>query len=250
MMLSLRLLPIGLWLLVGCSPVTKDLEDGGPPDSGGVCLGEVDQAGACVCGPRATGELCDECLPGWSDPARACPQFADDFQRDDGALGPAWEVPNLGVPGAEIVDGRACGTTQSVGLLVAPIESRDFTVRFTFHAESQEGLEAAFAFAQNENLLPAFVAGCDGGFDGCLLQISEFGAEPLADRDSQLVAGVDATFELTVDGDQVSLRLTQTGLTPEVIAATLPAGFETLRLGFIVGRELLSCVDDFSLTIR
>lgn len=239
----------GVLLLFGCSAVTKLPDEEDDPDGGAaVCLGEVDQSGACVCGPRATGDLCDECLPGWSDPARGCPQFSDDFERDE--FGPAWEFPDLGAPPAEIVSGRACGTTQSIVVLAAPIASRDFTVRYTFFAEAAGGRETGFVFADNDTFLPTFLAGCDGGGDSCLAFIGRFGEEPLVQRDSELLEQSDAVLELSVQGDEVSLRITQTGIVPEVISTALPAGFETLRVGVLVGREGLSCVDDFSVTIR
>jgi hypothetical protein len=226
----------------------------GQIDAGAECPGDVDADGACLCGPREAGELCEDCAEGWSGPEAGCAEFFDNFNRSAGALGGGWEPVTL--PGAEdalIVNNRACGDVQSVGFLAEPIGSAALTASFEFEAANQAGLEVAFLFSPDDDLSTVYIVGCEGGNDECTLKIGRLTETYEEVAVPELAPSQRYRFELSISPGNANIHIWENGSPVADLEANLPVFDEVRRLGFIVGRQndnALSCIDDFSVTIQ
>jgi hypothetical protein len=247
---------IGIALLVpACGTVHADLPDAGTDAP--TCGGTLDNNGECVCPARFVAPECTACEPGWS--GNDCSTFNDNFNRTSGALGP--EYANLTVALAEdalIVNNRACGDIQAIGLLDQLIDSTSVTAQLNFDPGGAEGQEFSFIMSSDADLSSlgnVFLAGCDGGGGTCTLRIGSASSNPLVEKTlaAAIPAGMFSQANLSVDAsNQITLSLTVAG-TAEQVNAQLPAGFTIQRLGFIVGRQsdnVLSCIDDLSVHVN
>jgi hypothetical protein len=259
----MRLLALAISLVIGtaCGGVNEagDGDGDGDGDAGETCGGTVDTDGNCICEPRFAPPACDTCAEGWT--GASCESFADDFGRGAGPLGPTYLEVSTGLAeAAVIVNGRACGDVQSVGVLAEPMRSRNFAAQVTFDPGSLAGQEVSFLFSRNPDLESPnglFFAGCDGGGDACTLRIGEVNQVPLAESATPIdltAGGSDALIELSIDGSgNIFLTLTQLGMPETNLTAQLATPFDVERFGFIVGREpdgSLSCIDDLQVTVE
>jgi hypothetical protein len=226
----------------------------GQADGGPECPGDVDDDGACVCAPREAGVICDECAPRWTAPETGCTEFFDDFNRSSGPLGEGWG--GISLPIAEealIVNGRACGDVQSVAFLAETIEATSLTASFSFESANEFGLEVAFLFSPDDDLSTVYIAGCDGGGEVCTLKIGRLTQTFAETEVPAFGAGTRYDFELDLDDGEVQIRIFDGPTEIASVDASIGGGLEIRRFGFITGREsdgALSCIDDFTLTVR
>lgn len=241
-------------LLLACGNVTENGDGDG--DAGQDCAGTVDNDGNCICPPRQVAPEC-ACAAGWG--GDDCEFFTDDFNRAAGALGPIYDDITLlpGVQDALVINNRACGDVQSVGLLTEVLDSPRISAQVSFDPGSLEGQELNLIMSDDDDLQSFFLAGCDGGGGNCTLRIGELNQLPLAEEGAvnPMPAGMLHRFELNVDGaNNISLRLTIAGGGGNAeINTSLPAGYNIRRFGFVVGREpdsINSCIDDLAVQVN
>jgi len=237
-----------------CGSVKANVDAG---TDGPACGGTVDTSGNCICPARHTPPECTACAPGWS--GADCSTFSDNFNRSAGALGSNYA--DLTVALAEdalIVNNRACGDVQALGILDQLIDSPQISAQLSFDPGSTTGQEFNFLLSSDAALASlgdVFLAGCDGGGGTCTLKIGSASGAALAQRQlTEIIpAGSLSQATLTVDGsNNINISLVING-SIEQLAEKLPAGFTIQRLGFIVGRDAdgsLSCIDDLSVQVN
>jgi hypothetical protein len=253
----MRLVHVIVIVVLGsaCGSVKANNADAGV--DGVTCGGTVDGNGNCVCPARFVAPDCATCAPGWS--GDSCSEFSDTFNRGAGALGS--DYADLVIPLAEdalIVNNRACGDVQSVGILAEVIDSPQLSAQLSFDPGNVDGQELSFLLASDADLTTLgeiFLAGCEGGGGTCNLRISPASGAPLAERQLVDVVPSGALTQVTLEVDaarNVTVGLTINGAS-EQITAVLPVGFTIQRFGFVVGREpdgTLSCVDDLLVQVN
>lgn len=242
-------------LVSACGSVkSNNTPDGAPDDDAATCGGTV-MNGECVCPARFVAPACTECAPGWSGPS--CANFTDNFNRAAGALGPQYADIQVGLAeDALIVNSRACGDVQAIGILEELIDSTSVSATLIFDPGNIDGQEFSFLLSSDPTLGSAgalFVAGCDGGGAECTLRISPGNGAPLAERTLNGPVPAGSRASLITDGSgNIRVEILVNGIT-EQVSAQLPVGYVVQRLGFIAGREpdgTLSCIDDLAVQVN
>jgi hypothetical protein len=244
---------LGFLLFVSaCGSVKADAGNDAP-----TCGGTIDANGDCVCPPRFVSPECTACAPGWS--GTDCATFSDNFNRNAGALGANYA--DIAVPLADdalIVNNRACGDVQAVGILSELINSPRLSAQVSFDPGNVDGQEVTFLLSSDPDLATLgnlFLVGCEGGGGTCNLKIGSANGIPLVERQlTEIIpAGVTTRMTLAIDdGGTLTVALPVSGMIEQVSAA-LPDGFTIQRFGFVVGREpdgTLSCIDDLSVEVN
>jgi hypothetical protein len=183
----------------------------------------------------------------------------DNFNIDDGPLSPQWASVDFiswhGGQAAQIYQHQVCASTQSIAILANPIPLKESQVTYTFWASAVEGFESYYMINSTVDG-PTMLIGCDGGNMGrgyCTPAIISsdqnryWSGEPVA-----LATHTNYFIEVNFSpkSDYIQFTLYDSFRSTQIFSYDIDTSklFDLstfAHLGFQVGRNGITCGDDF-----